>query len=172
MNAEPLSDIRRRAWQTRRQKYGAKGYGPGAYGLGERPAKLWPSFEYEGGYPEDEDFKAFTRKRPPLDFEQAARWLYRELPRAAENMLCFCTEDDATDIGGKPVKLLSFSTGGWSGAESIIALIERRIDMSYFMLSWKRGGHYMFEIPLRYLTAQGIETATADETAKQAQPGG
>lgn len=147
-----LSDIRRRAWKTRREKYGEKGYGPGAYGLGKRPEKEWPSIEYEGGYPVDEDFKAFTRNRPPLDFVKAARWLYVELPRACDHMCCWCNVADATEeYGDKPVKLIEFSTGGWSGAESIIALIERRFDLSHFMMSWKRGGHFVFEIPVRYL---------------------
>lgn len=141
-----VSDIRRRAWETRRQKYGEKGYGPGAYGLGQRPERVWPSVEYDGGYPVDEEFRAFTRKRPPLDFVLAARWLLQELPRAAENMLCACEVRD-----GQGCKLIEFSTLGWSGAESLIALINRRIDMRRLMLSWRRGGHYVFEIPLRYL---------------------
>ena len=119
----------------------------------------WPSFEYEDGYPADEEFSAFEIGKLPLDFHQAAAWLVRELPRAAENMCCFCTERDAIDNRGRHARIFEFSTGGWSGAESIIALINRRFDMHHFMLSWQRGGHYVFEIPERFLAPERPEPA-------------
>ena len=110
----------------------------------------WPSIEYEDCYPVDEDFVACGRvSSPPLDFTLAGEWLLRELPRACEHMCCSCKVNRSTDDFGKPVHRIYFSTGGWSGAESIVALINRRADLKRLMLSWRRGGHYVFEIPIR-----------------------
>jgi hypothetical protein len=129
----------------------------------------WPAIEYDDGYPEDEEFGYFDDTK--LSFHGAASWLLAELPRAADNMPCFCAVKDGVDsFWEKPVKVIAFSTGGWSGAEAIIRLIERRYDMSHFMLSWQRGGHYVFELPARFL-ASGIE-ARSDETLQAAQPVG
>lgn len=115
--------------------------------------EAWPQIEYEDGYPIDEDFAFWVDNHNPLiSFHRGARWILDELPRAAENMACFCKISDGHDIADKPVKLVNFSTGGWSGAESIIALINRRFDLNHFMLSWERGGNYVFEIPLYFLS--------------------
>jgi len=115
----------------------------------------WPPVEYESSYPIDEEFSDF--EVVPMNFHEAARWLLAELPRAAKNMPCFCSVEDGVDRHfGKDVKLIEFSTGGWSGAESIIGLINRRFDLRHFMLSWHRGGHYVFELPARFI-ASGMQ---------------
>jgi len=107
---------------------------------------MWPEIEYEEAYPVDEELAAIRSQ--PLDFGNAAFWLFNELPRAAEHMPCFCeVEETNDDLMGKPIYRIAFSTGGWSGAECITALIESRFDLSHFMQSWKRGGHYVFELP-------------------------
>lgn len=108
----------------------------------------WPEIEYEDCYPVDEDFADWTSTQPPLSFKDAGEWLLRELPRAAEYMCCSCRITRGKDIMDKPVHRIHFSTGGWSGAESIIRLIGRRVDLKHLMLSWRRGGHYVFEVPV------------------------
>lgn len=108
----------------------------------------WPEIEYDGGYPVDEEFANWTARSPTPSFKLAGQWLLRELPRACEYMCCSCSVTRGKDIVGKPVRRIHFSTSGWSGAESIIALIERRFDMSHLMQSWRRGGHYVFEVPV------------------------
>jgi len=128
---------------------------------GAIPCAAWPEVEWdENGYPtaEDDDFLAYAGL--PLDFRAAADFIRRELPFAAEVCCASCEEEAGTDICGKPVTLLHFSTGGWSGAESLLAFIESRFDTRYFMLSWRRGGHYVFELP-----AIAMEAASAGETA-------
>lgn len=113
----------------------------------ESIAADWPEIEYEECYPIDEDFVAWGNvTSPPLDINKAGAWLLRELPRAAENMCCSCRVRKGRNLMGKPVLLIEFSTSGWSGAESIIALINRRVDLRWHMLSWRRGGHYVFEV--------------------------
>lgn len=110
----------------------------------------WSEIEYEEGYPVDEDFVEWGNvTSPPLSFEKAGEWLLRELPRACEHMCCSCEVKRGRDMFGKSVQRISFSTGGWSGAESIIRLIQRRVDLDHLMLSWRRGGHYVFEVPIR-----------------------
>lgn len=108
----------------------------------------WPEIEYDDCYPVDEDFSDFTASEPPLSFKAAGEWLLREIPRACERMCCSCRITRGKDFMGRPVHRISFSTGGWSGAESIIALISRRVDLDHLMVSWRRGGHYVFEVPV------------------------
>lgn len=127
-------------------------------------AVAWPSIEYEECYPVDEDFVAWGNiSSPRLDMKLAGEWLLRELPRAAENMCCSCRVRKGKDITGGPVLLIEFSTSGWSGAESIIALINRRVDLRHHMLSWRRGGHYVFEVK-----APETPARTVSEIRKQA----
>jgi hypothetical protein len=109
----------------------------------------WPEIEYAECYPVDEDFADFTATEPALSFKNAGEWILRELPRASEHMCCSCRITRGRDILGKPVHRITFSTGGWSGAESIIGLINRRIDLRRHMLSWRRGGHYVFEVAVQ-----------------------
>lgn len=108
--------------------------------------QAWPEIEYDDGYPVDEEFAEIADL--PLSFVHAREWLLRELPRACEHMCCQCNVRRGKSITGKPVWRINFSTMGWSGAESIIGLINRRIDLHYHKLSWRRGGHYVFEVPL------------------------
>lgn len=52
------------------------------------------------------------------------------------------------DFTKKPIRILSLSTGGWSGNEDIIDAMSHTW---FWMLYWKesrRGGHYTFEFPV------------------------
>jgi hypothetical protein len=123
------------------------------------PCAEWPEVEWEDGYPtaEDDDFAAWAGL--PLDFGEAARFVLRELPKAAEYCCAWCSVHDRPDrYSGEPVKRIRFSTGGWSGAESLVDFIESRFDTRHFMTSWQRGGHYVFEIPASAIEARRAET--------------
>jgi hypothetical protein len=116
-------------------------------------SERWPSVEWDDdGYPlaESDDFAGWDNLS--LDFVKAARFLLDELPFAATQCCCACSVEDGFDelFGDRRVKRIEFSTGGWSGAESLIGFIESRLDTRHFMLSWRRGGHYVFEIPKRF----------------------
>ena len=113
----------------------------------------WPSVEWEEGYPTAEDDEFLTWDGLQLDFQKAAAFVLHELPSAAENCCASCAAYDSFDAIGRAVWRIEFSTGGWSGAESLMSFIRSRADTRHFMESWKRGGHYVFEIPERYLQA-------------------
>lgn len=163
-------------------KGGARAVGTGlsqgepASGLaptGVDPSREWPEVEWEECYPtaEDDDFAAWDGL--PLDFNEAAKFLLRELPRAADNCCAWGTVQDAYafDDMDRPCKLIKFSTGGWSGAESLIGFIGSRFDTKHFMLSWRRGGHYEFEIPEQFYAPRDRDrSGEAGQTAKQAGP--
>lgn len=56
---------------------------------------------------------------------------------------------------GKRVIYYQYSTGGWSGNESVISALRRN---SLFWLFWEkstRGGHYWFRIPMEERRARG-----------------
>ncbi|WP_454798512.1 hypothetical protein [Novosphingobium lindaniclasticum] len=128
----------------------------------------WPEIEYDECYPVDEDFVEWGAvTSPKLDMAKAGEWLLRELPRAAEHMCCSCRVRKGKNSFGEAVLLIEFSTSGWSGGESIIRLIERRVDLRQHMLSWRRGGHYVFEVkappprPISEVRAQAWATRRA-----------
>lgn len=107
----------------------------------------WPAIEYDDGYPVDEEFKDWGDVSfPSLDMKKAGSWLTRELLRAASEMPCSCAVDRVETTRGKTAVRVSFSTLGWSGAEAIIGLVKRRPDLLYHLVSWRRGGHYVFEV--------------------------
>lgn len=104
----------------------------------------WPDIEWDDdGYPTEDSIEAV--RALPFDFQQAAPWLRHNLAACAQNNCSFYAEQPSQTFMEEPCTLVSFSTGGWSGAEELIALIEGRFDCGYYMLSWRRGGHYEFE---------------------------
>ena len=90
-----------------------------------------------------------------------ARWLMLEgLDTISETMeyLCVSREDEISDIRDKPVAMITLRTGGWSGCEDLIAALNSNIIigmMWYF--SWKRGGTFVYEVPLPKPPAKEVE---------------
>ena len=68
-----------------------------------------------------------------------------------------CIESEADpDWPSHPKRVYRFSTGGWSGNESIIAAIEaNEIVQIVGAWSWRRGGHYEYRFPLAHDTEAG-----------------
>lgn len=48
-------------------------------------------------------------------------------------------------------KYVYFSTGGWSENEELVSELEKEVVWSMLIFSWRRGGHYTFEIPNKEL---------------------
>ncbi len=107
----------------------------------------WPEIEWDDdGYPTDDSLAAI--KDLKLDFVEAAKFLRRELKRCSESCCAYYEENTVLDEDiDEDVVRADFSTGGWSGAEDLINTIFRRFDTKHFSVSWRRGGHYVFEFP-------------------------
>lgn len=53
------------------------------------------------------------------------------------------------DDGGRPCVRYVFSTGGWSGNESLVEAIEDNTMLQMIgAWSWRRGGHYEYRFPM------------------------
>lgn len=107
----------------------------------------WQPIEWDDGYPTDESLEYYENVRS-FGFEGSGEFLVDTLKTCVGNCCAFYRERNGKDTFGKSVLLIDFSTGGWSGAEDIISIIQRNIFLSRYMLSWRRGGHYVFEIPV------------------------
>jgi len=84
------------------------------------------------GYPEEHELKKISGW-PHTDFPGLiehirARWLYADCGYFAFNG-----------------SVLEMSTGGWSGNESIIYALKENHIFWWHCLSWRRGGHYVFD---------------------------
>lgn len=77
-----------------------------------------------------------------MDFAGAA-WSYPEY---------WCKDRDWIDPewpSRRPMLRYVFSTGGWSGNESIVEAIEQnRMVQMIGAWSWRRGGHYEYRFPV------------------------
>lgn len=107
-----------------------------------------PAIEFDDCYPTDESMevaRAYMGDPEPKHWNDAPRWIRATLSDCAENCCADYDEEEDTDIMGRPIIRARFSTGGWSGAEDIIRLIEGDFFCAQHMVQWRRGGHYIFE---------------------------
>lgn len=59
---------------------------------------------------------------------------------------------------GRPIKQVRIVTGGWSGNESVVSVIERSMfSLAYWYLS-KRGGLHVYEVPADSWDGQAWKT--------------
>lgn len=90
----------------------------------------------DDGYPTDESLEKIEK----LEHEEAERFVASlpdiKLPYASIHKY---EEDGEARI--------SYSTGGWSGNESIINAMLKNFYINQFMYySWHRGGHHVFDL--------------------------
>lgn len=81
------------------------------------------------------------------DTKEAWEWLKHNLETCAYNCCASVETVETTNVIGNPCQHIYFSTGGWSGAETLIHIIEGQFWASHLMLQWRKGGHYIFESP-------------------------
>lgn len=142
-----VSDIRRRAWDTRRRKYGAAGHA-GSYSRGPHPTPtVLDVIECEEGYPTEQSMLAF--RAMVINRTEAARFLTEAFPGICGQLsACSCAVESATDFLGRPIKRVTFSTGGWLGAEDLISAMLEHFWIKQLHTAWRRGGHFEFEVPI------------------------
>lgn len=107
-----------------------------------------PKIEWEDGYPTDESLAAAKVFFDTSGLrKESAEWLRRTLSECARMCCASYHEVEALSVSETPVWHLHFSTGGWSGAEDVIELVENCFFLAGLMIEWRRGGHYIFEVP-------------------------
>lgn len=107
-----------------------------------------PTFDADG-YPSEETLEriatwpieTFTDFEAVMDFAGQA-WSYPDRWKKERDW------HDPDWPSGNPELRYLFSTGGWSGNESIVAAIERNTMVRVVgAWSWQRGGHYEYRFP-------------------------
>jgi len=101
-----------------------------------------------GRYPSEPELKAIREwdcikdPRGLMDYVHSI-WAYEDFG---------WSEEDADDeIDGRRVRRYQISTAGWSGNEEIIDAMQENTML--WPIAWvqsKRGGHYVFEVPLKW----------------------
>jgi len=100
----------------------------------------------DNGYPNDDMLDQLQKTDNVKD---AASWLLNIFPKLVRSMPFGHLEiSDGSDDFGNPIKIVSYSTGGWSGQEDLITAVEKSIIGILYLYSWRRGGHYVFHVPL------------------------
>ena len=109
-----------------------------------------PTFDREG-YPTEETLERIRTWECPtipdmiacMDFAGRA-WSYPDYWKREDDWL---DPEDPPHIA-RPEVRYTFSTGGWSGNESIVHEIERNMMVQMIgAWSWRRGGHYEYRFP-------------------------
>lgn len=127
--------------------------------------ELIASFEAEGGYPSEDWIDAFeAMKQTAFDHRQAADFLVNQLPTIAKSISCLSVivEDGLCRHSEKQAKLIEYHTGGWSGAEDLIAAMLRQLFVRSYYKRWEVGGHFSFEVPVSALAAPQPSTEPDD----------
>ena len=115
--------------------------------------------EFEDGYPTDESLERFELDAKQANISDLVKFMtgFTSMMKGS-GMSCHCEEwDGFDDLSGKPIRIIEFSTYGWSGSEQVIGtVLSVPLIKMMFHESWKRGGHYVFEIPHSFMEQAGI----------------
>ena len=93
--------------------------------------------EWEDGYPTNESLERLWEA--VIDHENSADCIRAELVECTAHCCASYSEEPET-------QRVMFSTGGWSGAEELIAIMLGRVWIRQRHLEWRRGGHYLFDL--------------------------
>jgi hypothetical protein len=108
-------------------------------------------FEIEDGYPTDDSLERLAGV-DAASIDWWACFIAFDLPEIRAQM---CGGASCVDVTEAPDAVnVSLSTAGWSGVEDVMDVIESKAGAVWFMTSWRRGGHYEFDVPRCYLPEQ------------------
>lgn len=117
----------------------------------------------EDGYPTDDSLKRLgsVNFEPPY----AAQFLYEEFEQIVNQIPCASIWFvEGKDILDHPNTLIHFTTGGWSGAESLIGVLLSNFWIKHYHCMWKRGGLYVFDIPVSARIQKEKEKQNAEKS--------
>lgn len=100
----------------------------------------------DDGYPTGEAFESLRRfKGTPEAYVERVRELSRN---------GFVRVEDSVDQWGQAHKKLEVVTGGWSGVEQLVSVMEETMFWFAFWESSHRGGLFTFDVPADTWTAE------------------
>lgn len=100
----------------------------------------------DDGYPPEEWLDALAKAN---DIAGLSTWMiktFHEIVAAIGygNTRSYAAIDDFQ----KPMVVIKYSTGGWSGQEEMISALQKTAAFMLYAYSWHRGGHYEFRVPM------------------------
>ena len=118
-------------------------------------------FECEDGYPMDDSIERLQEHVSDMGRfgpREAADFMVRQLPIICNQIsaMTLSVEDGKTDFGD-PAWMIEYHTGGWSGAEDLIAAMQSSFWIQQMHTKWTRGGHFDFEVPFSYLKGKDAQ---------------
>lgn len=100
--------------------------------------------EIDDGYPSEAAVETIAM----VSFRDARRWLRDMFPKLVAELPCASVVVTDVEDWDRPAKQIAFSTGGWSGCESVIGAVLDHPIMRRHLAQENRGGHYVFILPL------------------------
>lgn len=102
----------------------------------------------EDGYPTPESLERLRQALNDDDIKTAARAFYAAL---RENRYPNYCGPDRVDVRGEVTAVWAYHTGGWSGNEDIIEVLQNSVLWWMFLERYDRGGHYYFRLPPEWI---------------------
>jgi len=102
----------------------------------------------DDGYPTEESLERLRQAINDDDTKKAIKAFYAALK---ENHWPDWCGPEQIEKHGELMDVWGYHTGGWSGNESIIEVLQDSIWFHLFLQRYDRGGHYYFDPPSRWL---------------------
>lgn len=109
-------------------------------------ARVATWFECDDGYPTDESIERLSKSA--LGWREAESFLLDDLPEIKNGISCMSVDIEDAERHGRPVKRITYVTGGWSGAEELMGAMLDNMTIKLLQTKWERGGLFEFEIPI------------------------
>jgi hypothetical protein len=112
------------------------------------------------GYPDKRELNYIENfnpyKKHPIELFKYIkdRWWPDFGKEQKDDLYYFTIDEREEEYSDQKVYHIEFSTCGWSGNEDLISSLEdnKYFINSFFKVEWHRGGHYIYEVPVEWLT--------------------